>query len=248
MSNSNNKLDYSVILVEPKIEGNIGAIARLCNNFEANELVLVSPLVNHLTTETRNRAKHSITYLEKAKIRKSINEIRDDYSILIGTSAKAGKTYNVLRQPVYPWNLEEIIVPTDCKIGLVFGREDRGLSNDELELCDFLVSIPTPGQLRVLNISHAVAIILYVFWKKSTDIEIINQEEISSTYKERKLLISLFNKITDSLSYEEYRKPIVKHTFRTVINRSFPSKEEIHSMIGIFKTMLQQNIDFSNGD
>ena len=240
MSNNNENIDYDVVLIEPKIEGNIGAIARLCNNFYANELILVSPQVGHLSAETKNRAKHSIDFLENAKIFNSLKEIRDEYSVLIGTSAKAGKTYNVLRQPVYPWNLHEITIPTDCKIGIVFGREDRGLSNEEIGLCDFLVTIPTPGQHKVMNISHATAIVLYEFWKRITDAESVDSDAISSSYKEKEILFNLFNEITDSLSYEDYRKPIVQHTFRTVINRSFTSKEEIHSMIGMFKTISQK--------
>lgn len=248
MSNNKENIDYNVVLIEPKIEGNIGAIARLCNNFCANELILVSPQVDHLSAETKNRAKHSIDYLKNARIYNSLKEIRDEYSVLIGTSAKAGKTYNVLRQPVYPWNLHEITIPAECKIGIVFGREDRGLSNEEISLCDFLVTIPTPGQHKVMNISHAVAIILYEFWKRITDIESVDSEAISSSYKEKEILFELFNEITDYSSYEDYRKPIVQHTFRTVINRSFTSKEEIHSMIGMFKTISQKILSENRGE
>ena len=248
MENEIDSIDYDVILIEPKIEGNIGAIARICNNFSTNRLILVSPQVDHLSAETKNRAKHSIDYLENSKIYNSLKEIRDEYSVLIGTSAKAGKTYNVLRQPVYPWNLHEITIPAECKLGIVFGREDRGLSNEEIGLCDFLITIPTPGQHKVMNISHAVAIILYEFWKRITKIESIDSEAISSSYKEKEILFEIFNEITDSMSYEDYRKPIVQHTFRTVINRSFTSKEEIHSMIGMFKTISQKMLDKNNSD
>lgn len=248
MANEVDSIKYDVILIEPKTEGNIGAIARLCNNFSADRLVLVSPQTNHLSSETKNRAKHSINYLEDVKIYNSLEEIRDNYSVLIGTSAKAGKTYNVLRQPVYPWNLHEIIIPSECKLGIVFGREDRGLSNEEIELCDFLITIPTPGHHKVMNISHAVSIILYEFWKRITEIESIDSEAISSSYKEKKILFDIFNEITDSLNYEDYRKPIVQHTFRTVINRSFASKEEIHSMIGMFKTISHKMHETNSSD
>ncbi len=248
MSKETDSINYDVILIEPKIEGNIGAVARLCNNFSVRRLILVSPQVDHLSAETKNRAKHSIDYLENVIIYNSLKEIRDEYSVLIGTSAKAGKTYNVLRQPVYPWNLQEITIPRECKLGVVFGREDRGLSNEEIGLCDFLVTIPTPGQHKVMNISHAVAIILYEFWKRSTNVEATDSEAISSSYKEKEILFDIFNEITDSLNYEDYRKPIVQHTFRTVINRSFTSKEEIHSMIGIFKTLSQKILEKNNSD
>ena len=236
--NINFKLD--VILVEPKIEGNIGAIARLCNNFNINKLVLIAPQVDHLHEEARKRAKHSIKYLETAVVVNTMEAIKSDYSFLIGTSAKAGLNYNVFRQPSFPWDLGEIQNVSQGNVGIVFGREDRGLSNEELRLCDILINIPVPGEHNVLNISQAVAIILYELWKELTQIEKKIIEERISTSVERAILFDLVKELIDIIHYEEYRKPIAFHSFTTVINRSFSSSEEIHSLIGIFKTILQQ--------
>lgn len=233
-------IKQDVILVEPKIEGNIGAIARLCNNFAINRLVLVAPQVNHLDGEARKRAKHSIKYLEEAVVVNSIEEIKENYSLLIGTSAKAGLNYNVYRQPSFPWNLSEIQNVSQGNMGIIFGREDRGLSNEELRLCDILVNIPIPGDHRVLNISQAVAIILYEIWKELSQTEKRISEERISTSIERKILFDLVEDLVAFLPYEEYRKPIAFHSFTTVVNRSFPTSLEIHSLIGIFKTILHQ--------
>ena len=57
-------MQLDIILVEPKIGGNIGAIARLCENFKVNRLVLIAPPIDHNNDESRQRAKHSIHYLE----------------------------------------------------------------------------------------------------------------------------------------------------------------------------------------
>ncbi len=233
-------IKQDVILVEPKIEGNIGAIARLCNNFGINRLVLIAPQIDHLHEEARRRAKHSIKFLEEAIIVNTLEEIKQDYSFIIGTSAKAGLNYNVFRQPSFPWDLSEIQNVSQGNIGIVFGREDRGLSNEELRYCDFLINIPVPGDHKVMNISQAVAIILYEIWKELSQTEKKIAEERSSTGIERKILFDLVQELIDLIHYEEYRKPIAFHSFTTVINRSFSSSEEIHSLIGIFKTILQQ--------
>jgi len=233
-------IKQDVILVEPKIEGNIGAIARLCNNFGINRLVLIAPQVDHLHEESRRRARHSIKFLEEAIIVNTLEEIKQDYSFIIGTSAKAGLNYNVFRQPSFSWDLSEIQNVSQGNIGIVFGREDRGLSNEELRYCDFLVNIPVPGDHKVMNISQAVAIILYEIWKELSQTEKKIAEERSSTGVERKILFDLVQELIDLIHYEEYRKPIAFHSFTTVINRSFASSEEIHSLIGIFKTILQQ--------
>ncbi len=225
--------------MEPKISGNIGAIARLCQNFNVDKLVLIAPQIDHKNSEAMQRAKHSHKYLEDAKIYESLENIRDKYSFLVGTSAKAGRTYNVRRQPVYPWELEEMLVVNEGKIGLVFGREDRGLSNEELLICDFLVNIPVPAKFKVMNISHAVAVVLYEVWKLLFQIESKLTMEKSSNKLERKILFDTFNEIVEILPYEEHRKPIVKHSFSTMVNRSFATSEEIHSLIGIFKTIKE---------
>ncbi|MHA2357212.1 MAG: RNA methyltransferase [Candidatus Heimdallarchaeaceae archaeon] len=229
--------NYDVILIEPQIEGNVGAIARICNNFKVNSLILVAPQIDHMADEAIARAMHSIKYLKEAKIYSSIADIKEEFNFLIGTSAKAGKSYNVLRQPLFPWHLNEIASLQKSKIGIVFGREDKGLLNEELKLCDFLVTIPVPGEHKVLNISHAVAIMLYELWKIKSQIESESIEERISVHKEREILFDLFNKITDTLTYPDYRKPIVKQTFRSIIGRSFASKEEIHALIGVFKSI-----------
>ncbi|MHA1465033.1 MAG: TrmH family RNA methyltransferase, partial [Candidatus Heimdallarchaeaceae archaeon] len=61
-------VNCSIILIEPKVEGNIGAIARVCNNFNATELVLISPQVDYLSEKEKNRARHSKHYLENARV------------------------------------------------------------------------------------------------------------------------------------------------------------------------------------
>ena len=65
-------------------------------------------------------------------------------------------------------------------------------------------------------------------------------EKQTSTFKEREVLFEKFTQITDIVPYEEYRKPVVQHTFRNIVNRSFTNKEEIHALIGIFRTISNQ--------
>ena len=233
-------INCRIILIEPKVEGNIGAIARVCNNFNATELVLISPQVDHLSEEARNRARHSKHYLENAKVFSDFQSIREHFSFLIGTSAKAGKTYNVYRQPAFSWEWTDEKLLLSSKIGIVFGREDRGLSNEELSLCDYLVNIPVPGEQKVLNISHAVAIILYEVWKRTYNVVDASELEIVSVKREREMLFALFESLVNDIEYEDYRKPNVVHAFRSIVNRSFASKEEIHTLIGMFKTILEQ--------
>jgi len=233
------KINISVILLEPKTPGNIGAIARLCKNFRVNELVLIAPLGDYLSDLAKARAMHSIEILQQAKILNSLQEVRDDVDILIGTSAKAGEAYKAYRQPVFPWQLSELQSARNSKIGIVFGRENCGLSNEEILFCDFLVNIPVPGEHKVLNLSHSVAIVLYEIWKLITQIDVKSTAQRTATYKERKVLFDEFDEIVKILPYKEYKKPNIMHSFRTIINRSIASDVEIHVLIGTFRKMYQ---------
>jgi len=232
--------DYSVILVQPKIEGNIGAIARLCNNYNAKNLILIDPQVDHLSSESRARAMHSSKYLENAKIYSTLSDIREKYTTLIATTAKAGEQYKVSRQPILPWDFAELEIPPNTKIGLVFGREDIGLLNEEIDMCDILVSVPLPGEHKVLNLSHAVAILLHELWKASTNIEKIKKQERMSSYSERKILFDEIEKILAKIEYFEHKKPIVYKLIQKIINRSFPNHQEIHGLIGFFKAIRRR--------
>ena len=236
--------NISVILIEPKKAGNIGLIARLCNNFGVKELILVGikkPI--HLSSESRMYAMHSQDYLFKAKVFNNMSELREAYPILIATSARASSSFSVLRQPSFPWELKQLKETKDTSIGVVFGREDSGLTNKELQQCDFLLNIPLPGEHKVLNITHAVAIILYEFWKILSQIEGQLIQHTISTLRQREVLFSLFEDIVSALPYHEYKKPIIIKSFRKVVNRSLPSSDEIDSLIGIFKRIIKNCVD-----
>lgn len=233
------KLNFSIVLVQPQTAGNIGAIARVCKNFSVNKLVLVNPEANHLSDEAMARAMHSHEYLEEAVIFQSMKKLRNQYQILIATSAKSGRNYHISRQPSYPWELSQSLFNKE-EVAFVFGREDKGLFNHELQLCDFLVTIPLTGQHIVLNLSHAVALIIYECWR-SLYIEQnqLSNEEMIAESKARNVLFSTFDEIVESLQYETYRKPIIKQAFKFLINRSFVRPEETHSFIGVFNRILR---------
>lgn len=227
--------DISIVLVEPKIAGNIGATARLCNNFGVKELILVNPQADFLSDEAIARAMHSVHYLQNAIIRQNLKEVKADFDYLLGTSAKAGDEYHIYRQPVVSWELDEVILQENGRKAIVFGREDSGLKTEELKMCDFIVHVDLPGEHNVLNLSHSIGIILYEILRTRT-LHATTRKQLS-TRKEKEVLFDAFKQMLNLMPYEDYRKPIVFHTFKKVINRSAPSSQEIHALIGIFKAL-----------
>ncbi|MFP4545734.1 MAG: RNA methyltransferase, partial [Methanomassiliicoccales archaeon] len=149
-----------VVLVGPKIEGNVGAVARVMGNFGFQELYLVDPCP--MGDEARRRAKHAGEVLENAAVVDSLEEAVTGASLVVGTTgiASPGEKH-FIRIPITPRSLAERLEDHPGSVVLLFGREDLGLSQEELGRCDLLVHIPAGREYPVLNLSHAVAIVLY---------------------------------------------------------------------------------------
>tara|TARA_B100001123_G_scaffold213882_1_gene241507 strand:- start:518 stop:1279 length:762 start_codon:yes stop_codon:yes gene_type:complete len=149
------------ILVGTSHSGNIGAAARAMKNMGINKLMLVAPK-EFPHKKAFFRAKAATDVLENATIHKTLSEAVADFRLVVGTSARNRKV---------PWPIvnprevtEEVIsfCQTDLdKIAIVFGREDRGLTNEELGLCNLHVYIPSSEEYPSLNLSQAVQIIAY---------------------------------------------------------------------------------------
>ena len=156
------KKTLTVVLVEPAGTINIGSIARLCENFSVNELRLVSPKCDYLDRESIKMAVKGINILEEAKVYKDLNSAISDCSRIIATCGR--KDHGVIplssNKDAFCWAVQS---EREEKIALVFGREDRGLSNEELLKANKVISLNTSKNYPSLNLSHAVAIVLHQF-------------------------------------------------------------------------------------
>ncbi len=155
-------------MVEPKFDETVGFIARAMKNFGLAELRLVNPLAR-LEAIAKMRAGHAQDVLENAQKSYSLSEAIADQDLTVGTTAqKARSQYRVLRRPASPKGLYEQLQNVHGTIALIFGREGTGLTNQELELCDMTVTIPSSPDYPTLNLSHAAAIIFYELFNPPT--------------------------------------------------------------------------------
>ena len=148
-----------VVLVGTTHPGNIGATARAMKNMGIVDLALVEPKEFPSDVATF-RSKAAKDILEKASVHRSLAEAIFECELVVGTSAR-GRTV--------PW---PVLNPREAakemhkssrngKVAIVFGREDRGLTNEELGLCNFHVHIPSDPEYSSLNLSQAVQILAY---------------------------------------------------------------------------------------
>jgi tRNA/rRNA methyltransferase len=148
----------AVVLVEPSGPLNVGSVARLCANFEVDELRLVAPRCDHLGMEARRMAVHGGWLLEQARLFPSLRAALTDCCRVVATSGRrAGEPLPLLAaEPALHW-----LAQANGTCALVFGREDRGLSNDELLQAGRLLTLGSGGAYASLNLSHAAALVLH---------------------------------------------------------------------------------------
>jgi tRNA/rRNA methyltransferase len=158
-------VSLAVVLVEPAGPLNVGSVARLCANFGISQLRLVAPRCDHLGPEARQMAVHGRALLEQAQLHQHLADALADCRRVVATSGRietealplsdATEAMSWLRAgqtdqaATHPWG------------ALVFGREDRGLTNQELLLAGRVVRLSTDPAYASLNLSHAVAICLH---------------------------------------------------------------------------------------
>jgi len=225
-----------IILVNPKYGGNIGAISRCMMNFGVNELKIIGNK-SIIDKEAEIRAVHSKKILDNAKFYDTLQGALEDIDFAVGTSGAVSGDKNIKRIPITPKELAEKHKTINGKLGLVFGREDYGLYNEELELCDLFVSIPTSEDYPIMNLSHAVSIILYEIYNSSLEKSYnINTNEASKI--EKTVLLNLFGEfVNKNDTIPEYRKELCKTIFKRLISRAFISGKEAHTLMGAFKNI-----------
>ncbi len=208
------KKTLNIVLVEPAGPINVGSIARLCENFSVNELRLVSPKCDYLDKEARKMAVRGVKILEKAKVYKDLNSAISDCSRIIATCGRKehGEIPLSSDKDALSWALKSNREET---IALVFGREDRGLSNEELLKANKVISLNTNEKYPSLNLSHAVAIILHQF-NQFNDFDLL-RPHTKTSYPAN--LIKLEDCINDAGSLLLDIGFLMKHTYKAKMTK-----------------------------
>ncbi len=148
-----------VILVRPKFPENIGASARIASNFGINRLTVVTK-EEYDQERMLKMATHKAAHLIRdMRLCRTTAEAAEPYHVLVGTTARQGKR-RLADQTPREVMVELLPLLADSRVALMFGPEDTGLSNEDLDFCQFASTIPTAG-FSSLNLAQAVAIHCY---------------------------------------------------------------------------------------
>jgi tRNA/rRNA methyltransferase len=153
-------LDHiAIVLVEPQIPENIGAVARAMNNMGIRRLILVKPERCDLSRILRMATGTSIDIVEDMEVFEDLTEALASFHYVVGTTARIGAQRPSLTNPR---DLAQELLPISQNnhVAVLFGPEDRGLSNEHLRPCHTIATIPT-AQFASLNLAQAVMIVCY---------------------------------------------------------------------------------------
>ena len=204
-------------------------------NFDFENLFLVNPC--DLDDECYARAMHAKKILDDAKIFNSFEKAIKDIDFLVATSSVESKNEKRhLRNAFSLEDLSEKLYEIDGSIGIIFGREDNGLYNEEIARCDTMLKVPASENYLSLNLSHAVAIVLYSLYIKR-EINIEEKRTIGKIEKEK--LYSFFSELLDQIDYAKHKKENTKIMFKRIMGRAIPSKWEFHTLMGVFDKTIE---------
>ncbi|MEA3253205.1 MAG: RNA methyltransferase [Pseudomonadota bacterium] len=151
-----------IVLIGTSHPGNIGAVARAMKNMGLADLALVAPRCEVQTSESISRASGADALLATASLHESLDDAVADATLVVGASA---------RSRTLPWPmisprqlgtaLPAELSRAEARVALVFGREDSGLTNAELQRCHRHVHIPTNAEFSSLNLAAAVQVLSY---------------------------------------------------------------------------------------
>jgi tRNA/rRNA methyltransferase len=223
-------MKIKLLLVEPIYQINLGYIARTAKNFGINKLYMVNPKCNPTGNQAIKFSKHARELLENAVIYENIEEALKGSKFVVGTTA-IWKKADEAKSNIYTLNDFITKFKNIKELTILIGRDNTGLTKREMKMCDASIYIPANPDYPTLNISHAVAIILYElnkfnFLEKEIDKKYADSKSINS-------LLYLFKNFVESSNYVR-KKQEVERVFSHLIRRSNPTKEEMNTIKAAF--------------
>jgi len=227
--------NLKVILVEPYGPLNVGSVARLCSNFEVDELRIVSPKCDIFSLDAKKMALKGQKFLDNCRIFDNLENAIFDCDLVLASCGRidvSKDSFFESSEDVFNWTASFKKINN---LAILFGREDSGLTNDELLLANKTFNIPTSMNNPSLNLSHAVSIALYELKKSSK--RNFDQELKVFNLASSKQIYDSFLEIEELLLKVGY---LLKHTskakiskFKNYILRANTSMHEINVLRGI---------------
>lgn len=230
----------TVILVRPQLGENIGMAARAMGNFGLQELRLVSPRDGWPNPSAGPASAAASDIIKNAKVFSSAEEAVGDLAYVFATTVRKREMTKVVtdaREAAY-----EMINFKKSRVGIMFGPERSGLSNEEIILADKILTIPVTQSLGSLNLALAVGVVCYEwFIGQATKTQ---KAHTPQSLAPKKDLISFFQHLEKELDKKNYfrstaRRKSLTHTLRNIFQGANLSSQQVRTLRGVIKTLTR---------
>ena len=234
----------SIVLVEPQGALNIGSVCRSMMNFGFSDLRLVNPGADHLGGEARRMALKAESLLEGAGVFGSLADALADCHVAMGTTRRFGKYRDDFLQADEAAR-RAMALPEGARAALVFGREDRGLHTEELDLCQLFITLPTDEKFASMNLAQAATVCMYEIRKIACGGAVNGlAEKAPASHPEVERMFQHMRQTLLEIDYLDTSNPDhILRTFRRIFGRAGLDPREVRILQGLWS-----RIDWVEGE
>src|SRR4051812_10598440 len=233
-----------VILVEPQLGDNIGAVARAMANFGLSRLRLGKPRDGWPNPRAWVAASGADRILDEAQLHDTLEAAIADLNFVLATTARA---HDQAKPVVGPGEAAQLATPRVAageSVGLLFGRERYGLENHEVALADAILTLPVNPAFASLNLGQAVVIVAYEWFKLASGGTLPFAMPRKSPPATREQLLAFFHDLERELEKVEFFRPAEKRdtmsiNLRNIFHRMTPTQQDIRTLHGVFLAIAE---------
>ncbi len=234
-----------VILIRPQMGENIGAVARAMSNFGLNELRIVAPRDGWPNPKAVEMSAGAESIITDAKLYNDFAASMADINIAYATTARPRDMNKRVIEPAQA--MQEISTKYKAQnVALVFGPERAGIENEEITLCDSIITIPTGEKNRSLNLAQSSVIIGYEWLKASAESGERSMEDNQQIPAAKSDIFGLFDQLESYLDKAEYfrveqKKPIMWQNLKNMLLRGAWNEQEIRTFRGMLRSLWERS-------
>ncbi len=233
--------DIAVVVVDAETPGNVGTIARAMKNFGFTELLLVDPPDLEPDGEAYGFAGHAREDVLPGATETTFEAVVNNYYTVGFTAITNESGASHVRYPfLTPSGLADELGGINTDAALVFGREDTGLSNDELARLDRVCSIPASADYPVLNLGQAATVALYELRTLSDPESQLPEITDRADPRAIEAVINQFVGLLDDIGYREVKRAKTARLWRRLIGRAHPTEREVTTLRGVLRRASQR--------
>jgi tRNA/rRNA methyltransferase len=224
---------FRIVLVEPLFSGNVGSICRAMANMGLRDLCLVAPRIVDGWEEGQRLACHALDLLDGRREVATLDEAVADCVAVAGTTARLGLYRQHVRTPRE--SAPELAkLATTGTVALVFGREDKGLCNEEIGVCTHLIRIPSANEYVSINLAQAVMLCCYELFLVRGTYEPPQEKSVAATAGHRLQMMKMWRQLLLEIGFMKPDKADhMMQGVQRVFSRGAVTEDDVNILMGM---------------